>query len=155
MQKQPKFYRAAFTKLLKSKAALLLVVRPMCAAFSRLQTFNAKRLGAEIMREMLEYGVKHLTFALDLCEIQRRSGLHVLFEHPAGASSWNTTPMQRMLKRGGVRTYEGDLCCYDLKQMVKGEEFHIKKPTRFMTNSPYVGEALSEKCRGQHLDISS
>ena len=52
-----------------------------------------------------------------------------------------------------MRTYEGDLCCYDLKQIVKGEEFHIKKPTRFMTNSTYVGEALSEKCRGQHRHI--
>ena len=71
----------------------------MCAAFSRLQTFNAKRLGAEKMREMLEYGVKHLTFALDCCEIQRRNGLYFLFEHPAGASSWNATPMQMMLKK--------------------------------------------------------
>ena len=108
------------------------------------------------MREMLEYGVKHLTFALDLCEIQRRNGLYFLFEHPAGASSWSTTPMQRMLKRGGVRTYEGDLCCYDLKQTVKGEEFHIKKPTRFMTNSQCVGEALSDKCRGQrrHIELT-
>ena len=48
--------RAKAKKLVKSKAALLLVVSPMCAAFSRLQTFNAKRLGAEKMREMLEYG---------------------------------------------------------------------------------------------------
>ena len=61
--------------------------------------------------------------------------------------------MQRMLKRAGVKTYEGDLCCYDLTQVVKGEELHIKKPTRFMTNSPCVGEALSEKCRGQHRHI--
>ena len=128
--------RAKAKKIVKSKAALLLVVSPMCAAFSRLQTFNAKRMGIEKMKEMLEYGVKHLTFALDLCEIQRRNGLYFLFEPPAGASSWNTTPMQRMLKRGGARTYEGDLCYYDLTQVVKGEEFHIKKPIRFMTNSP-------------------
>ena len=92
--------RAKAKKLVKSKAALLLVVSPMCAAFSRLPTFNAKRLGEEKMREMLEYGVKHLAFALELCEIQRRNGLYFLFEHPAGASSWNTTPMQRMLRKG-------------------------------------------------------
>lgn len=98
---------------------------------------------------MLEYGVKHFTFALDLCEIQRRNGLYFLFEHPAGASSWDATPMQRMLKRGGVRTYECDLCCYDLRQIVKGGEACIKKPARFMTNSPCIGEALSDKCRGQ------
>ena len=66
--------RAKAKKIVKSKAALLLVVSPMCSAFSRLQTFNAKRLGPERVKDMLEYGVKHLTFALDLCEIQRANG---------------------------------------------------------------------------------
>ena len=145
--------RAKAKKLVKSKAALLLVVSPMCAAFSRLQTFNSKRMGIENMREMLEYGVKHLAFAWDSCETQRRNLLYFLFEHPAGASSWSTTPMQRVLRRGGVRTYECDLCCYDLRQVVKGEEVYIKKPTGFMTNSPYIGEILSEKCKGQHRHI--
>ena len=74
----------------------------MSAAFSRrLQACNAKRLRPEKMKEMIDYGIKRHTFALDLCEIQRRSGLYFLLEHPAGASSWNTSPMQRMLKRGG------------------------------------------------------
>ena len=31
-----------------------------------------------------------------------------------------------------------------------GEDMFIKKPTRFMTNSEYIGQALSERCRGQH-----
>ena len=102
----------------------------MCSAFSRLQTFNAKRLGPDRVKEMLEYGIKHLTFALDLCEIQRANGLYFLFEHPAGASSWSTSPVQRMLKREGVQTYEGDLCQYDLRQVVNGEEGYIKKSRR-------------------------
>ena len=74
------------------------------------------------MKEMIDYGIKHLTFALDLCEIQRNNGLYFLFEHPAGASSWHTTPMQRMLQREGVSTYEGDMSRYDLEQIVGGEE---------------------------------
>ena len=61
--------------------------------------------------------------------------------------------MQRMLKREGVHTYEGDMCCYDLRQIVGGEEYYIKNLTRFLTNSTYVGEALSLKCRGQHRHI--
>ena len=72
------------TKLIKSKAALLLVVSHMRAAFTRLQTFNAKRMGVGNMKETLQYGLKQFTLALDLCEIQRRSGLYVLFEHPDG-----------------------------------------------------------------------
>ena len=118
--------RSKANKIVKSKSLLLLVVSPMCAAFSRLQAFNAKRLGPERMKEMIDYGLKHLTFALDLCEIQRRNGLYFLLEHPAGASSWHTSPMQRMLKREGVRTYDGDLCCYDLRQVVGGEVYYIK-----------------------------
>ena len=61
--------------------------------------------------------------------------------------------MQRMLKREGVHVYEGDLCCYDLRQVVGGEEYYIKKPTRFLTNSPFIGESLSLKCQGQHRHI--
>lgn len=34
--------------------------------------------------------------------------------------------MQRMLEKDGVRTYDGDLCCYDLKQVVAGGIFHQK-----------------------------
>ena len=65
--------RCKAKSIVKSKAALLLIVSPMCSAFSRLQTFNIKRLGEEIMKEMLEMGIKHLNFAM------------ALFEHPAGA----------------------------------------------------------------------
>eukprot|EP00959_Pyramimonas_sp_CCMP1952_P189427 3962525-Pyramimonas_sp.AAC.1 len=39
--------RAKAKKIVKSKSALLLVVSPISAAFSRLQTFNFKRLGAD------------------------------------------------------------------------------------------------------------
>ena len=61
--------------------------------------------------------------------------------------------MQRMLKREGVQVYEGDMCCYDLRQIVGGEEFFVKKPTGFLTNSPCIGNALSLKCHGQHRHI--
>ena len=50
--------------IVKSKAALLLVVSPMCSAFSRLQTFNIKRLGTDKVKNMLDMGVKHLNFAM-------------------------------------------------------------------------------------------
>ena len=45
------------------------------------------------------------------------------------------------------------MCCYDLKEIVGGEEYHVKKPTRFLTNSPCIGNALCLKCRGQHRHI--
>ena len=132
--------RSKARNIVKSKAALLLIVSPMCSAFSRLQTFNMKRLGEERIKEMLEMGIKHLNFAMELCEIQRRNGLCFLFEHPAGASSWSVNAAQRMMRQCGVNTYEGDMCQYDMKQVIKGEELFVKKPSRFMTNSPCVGK---------------
>ena len=56
----------------------------------------------------------------------------------------------RTTKMAGVRTCDGDLCCCDLRKIVKGEEARIKGPAIFMTNRPYTGVALSEKCLGQY-----
>ena len=113
--------------IVKSKAALLLIVSPMCSAFSRLQTFNIERLGADKVRDMLKMGVKHLNFAMELCEMQRQNGLYFLFEHPSGASSWSVHSVQRMLSKSGVNTYEGDMCQFNMKQSVHGEELFVKK----------------------------
>ena len=62
--------RSKAKSIVKSKAALLLIVSPMCSAFSRLQTFNIKRLGEERMKEMSEIGIKRLNFAMELCDIK-------------------------------------------------------------------------------------
>ena len=67
-------------------------------------------------------GIKHLNFAMELCEIQMRNGLYFLFEHPAGASSWSVNAVQKMMNQSGVNTYEGDMCQYDTKQLIKGED---------------------------------
>ena len=61
--------------------------------------------------------------------------------------------MQKMMKHVDVNTYEEDMCQYDMKQLIKGEEIFVKKPSRFMTNSPCVGKELSSKCQGQHRHI--
>ena len=47
----------------------------------------------------------------------------------------------------------GGLCCYDLRQVVGGEEYFVKKPTRLLTDSPFIGESLSLRCQGQHRHI--
>ena len=120
--------RSKAKAIVKSKAALLLVVSPMCSAFSRLQSFNAARLGEAKVRDMLDMGIKHLNFAMELCEIQRRNGLYFLFEHPAGASSWSVKSVQTMLDKPHVRTYEGDMCQFNMKQTSHGEEYFVKSP---------------------------
>jgi len=71
---------------------------------------------------MLEMGITHLNFAMELCEIQRQSGLYFLVEHPAGASSWSVHKVQTMLRKYDVHAYEGDMCQFNMKQTVQGEE---------------------------------
>ena len=102
---------------------------------------------------MSEQGVNHLNFAMELCEIPRRRGLYFLFEHPAGASSWIMASVQRLLKKPGVGTYEGDMCQYDMKQMVKWGELFVTKPPRFMSNSARIGQDVNLKCQGKHRHV--
>ena len=34
--------------------------------------------------------------------------------------------VQKMMNQCGVNTYEGDMCQYDMKHMIKGEELFVK-----------------------------
>eukprot|EP00959_Pyramimonas_sp_CCMP1952_P049628 1036873-Pyramimonas_sp.AAC.1 len=135
--------------IVKSRAALVLMVCQMCSAFSRLQNLNNGRMTEDRIRELLEEGMI-LKFAMELFLIERANGLYFLFEHPASASSWSTKCAQRLLKYLEVDACESDLSCFDFSQLYNGEGMRIKKPTRFMTNSPEIGGSLAMKCDGSH-----
>ena len=46
----------------------------------------------------------------------------------------------------------GDQCCYGLKTWDKnGEEAFAMKPTRFMSNCPWILRKLSRRCTGGHV----
>ena len=85
---------------------------------------------------------------MELCEIQRRSGLYFIFEHPSSVSSWSTSTVQRMLRHAGVKDYEGDMRQFGTQQTANGEPLSIKKRTNYMTNSRHVGKELSQRCEG-------
>ena len=138
-------------KIVKNKAALLLMVSPMCSAFSRLQHFNTSKLSDDKKRQLWEDGMRHLAFPMELCKFQRNNGLYFLFEHPAGASSWSTNCVQRILRYPDV--YHGDMCTFDMSQVSQGTEWLIKKPIRFMTNSQEIGKSLAIKCKGNHRHL--
>ena len=61
--------------MVKAKSSLLLIVSPMCAAFSALQRLNFPRMPASRVKEVVEHGVKHLEFCMRLCRIQHEQGL--------------------------------------------------------------------------------
>ena len=75
-------------RMVKGKSSLLIVVSPMCSAFSRLQQLNYPKMDPDKVRKMIEKGTRHLEFCMRLCKIQHMQGLYFLFEHPSTATSW-------------------------------------------------------------------
>ena len=63
----------------------LLVLSPLCVAFSKLQNLNN---GSAHYEAFLANGRMHLEYACSLAEEQVDWGGRVFFEHPWGASSW-------------------------------------------------------------------
>ena len=55
---EPKRVKAE--EMVRSKSSLLLVVSPMCAAFSRLHRLNCPKMDTEKVKQLVEYGIKHL-----------------------------------------------------------------------------------------------
>ena len=99
-------------RLVKTRRALLLVVSPMCAAFSQLQTLNWGRMTEEQIQEVKAYGLKHLEFCMQLCKIQAKNGLYFLHEHPAGARSWQEPCVQEVMGIKGVQKVVGNMCAF-------------------------------------------
>ena len=145
--------RAKAEKMVKSKAAALLVVSPMRAPSSRFQALDAKRTGPGKIEEMLEYGMNHFKFTVESREIQRRRGWYFMCQRPSSASSGSTGAAQRMLRHVGGKVYEGDARQFGMQQTVNGEPLFIKKRTKFVTNARYVGKELSQQCKVPHRRV--
>ena len=126
----------------------------MCAAFSKLQKLNFPKMDPQKVKEVIEYGVKHLEFCMHLCKIQHDQGLYFLFEHPAGASSWDNRLVKAMLEMPAVERVTGHMCMFDMWQQDNQGKARVKKATGFMTNAACVAKRLRVKCTGLHRHIT-
>jgi hypothetical protein len=90
-------------KLLEDKPALL-VACPMCKEFSTWNDLNSEYRTDEVVRDKITEAVSHLQFALELCREQLKAGRLLLFEHPCGASSWETNMVQRLAMETSVES---------------------------------------------------
>ena len=93
--------RKKVMELLERDKPLLLVVCPMCGPFSSINDFNYTKMNDEEVRDKLQDAMMHMRFALTMCLQQFLAGRLFMFEHPAGASLWETTMMHAMLGRAG------------------------------------------------------
>ena len=99
---------------------------------------------------MIEHGMRHLEFSMEIYKIHIDSGIYFLHEHPASARSWQTEVVQDIMHRRGVRVVRGDMCTFEMQQTDSEGIGYIKKATKFMTNAEYIADRLDQRCKGDH-----
>ena len=76
-------------------------------------------------------------------------GRYSIHEHPQAATSWDMEVVKRLWSEEGVRAVVADQCEYGLVSRDRWGSAPAKKPTRFLTNSWHVAEALSTRCQNE------
>ena len=79
----------------------------MCAAFSQMDNINFSRMSEQEVKDIVEYGTRHLEFCLGLYRTHMRNGLNFLHAHPASARSWQNEDAQQIMNREDVRAVVG------------------------------------------------
>ena len=125
---------------------MLLIGSPMCTAFSAWQYINNKKRDPTIVSREYIRAMVHIRFSMELYEMQRAAGRYFLHEHPASAMSWAEEEVRRIAQMPGVEIAVGDQCQYNAQDTLGNP---IRKPTKFMTNSPHIAKALSKRCAGR------
>ena len=92
-------------------------------------------------------GVVHLGFVCRLYALQLRNKRFFFHEHPDTATSWKEPCIADIMAHEDLHRVVGDQCQYG-----QGDEFDnpVKKATGWMTKSPCLREALSQRCTGMH-----
>ena len=142
--------------MLERDKPMLLVVSPMCGAFSILQVlFNYPRMKKEDVEARLKDGMSHLKFAMELCIMQHNAGRLFIFEHPESASSWSTKVVSTLAQVQGVYKVAFDFCMMGMKSKDdNGEEHPAKKRTGILTNSEATASILRRaQCDGGHVHV--
>ena len=128
-----------------------MVGSPPCTDVCATQNLNRHRFGPEEVWRRRAEAMVLLGFAVEVGWLQLEAGRHFLHEHPATASSWRERIVQELRQDKRVGEVVGDQCRYGLKTAgPHGEWWPAKKPTRFLSSSEAVLEALSLRCRGTH-----
>ena len=143
-------------ELVQSQRPYLLIGSPPCTAFSNLQNLNRCRPGGnEKVDAAQRKAAVHLSFCSRLYREQMAHGRYFLHEHPKSATSWKLGCMTELSNDPMLLTAEIDQCAYGLRSKDKEGEGPAKKPTRFLTNSVAMQQALSKKCQGcvRHVQL--
>jgi hypothetical protein len=137
---------------IRAEEPFLVIGSPPCTMFSQMQVnLNANKMGKTEWERRRREAEVLLIFAVAVYTLQLQAGRHFLHEHPAGATSWRHPAVARLLARPGVDAVVAHMCEFGMKTSAEGGAMaSAKKPTRFLSSSPAILEALSRRCRGDH-----
>ena len=125
---------------------------PPCTSFSPLNVgLNFPKMDKAEVKRRVDEGLVHLKFVCRLYKRQMRRGKFFLHEHPHAALSWRTKSIIKILKLEGVDTVVNHQCMFGLlTHDGHGGMLPAKKPTRWMSNSPWMLSELNVNCDGSH-----
>ena len=143
--------QAEAEKRLNDEKPYVLILSPMCLAFSQLQSLNTK---PERLAELLKQGRLHLEFACRLARQQVDRGGRVLFEHPWAATSWREPCLEALLALEEMRRVRCDQCQFGQTAVdADGSVGPARKATGFMTNDEIIANAVERRCFGGHQHV--
>jgi hypothetical protein len=132
---------------------MLVVASPECKAFSTWNALNRFRHGpgvAERLETERQAAMEHLRFTVRIMRDQLAAGRYFLFEHPAGASSWQEDRFQSLLDEPKVGRVVAHQCQFGHEvEHGKHKGRPIRKATGLLTNSPELLKALNRRCEGR------
>ena len=106
------------------------------------------------MHERLTRSVWHIGFCVAIMKRQLEAGRKFMFEHPAGATSWELKLLSALDAMPGVQRVSFDFC--ELGTMSSDEmgEALARKPTSVLTNCPGIAGMLARAhCKRDHRHV--
>ena len=122
----------------------------MCTYLSQIMHLAKLQMAPGEFERKLARAIDHLRFSFELIEMQIAAGRFILFEHPAGASTWDLDFVRAIIDRMGMHLVVAHQCRFGLKGTDQIGEALVKKPTRFLTNSAAIARQLNKQCTGGH-----
>ena len=125
----------------------MIMMSPMCTAFSAIQNINKYRRPKDVIEKEIAEARRHIKFAMRICALQHKHGRYFVFEHPATASSWKLEEIMKIRRLEGVHITKFDMCEFGMYIEDKNGAGLAMKRTAVMTNSPEVAKRLQIRCR--------
>ena len=135
--------RAQLWQVLRTQEPDLVVLSPVCRAFSVIMNSNWDKMEPQAAKSLQAEGLSMLHFCVQIAEFQISRNKHFLLEHPGGASSWQTHAMHWLLQQANVVRFLFDQCAVGLSVV---PDTLSRKVTGIVANNLGIASVLS-KCQ--------